>query len=96
MSAAAPSPIPGTKTGYQTLWSAQAAQCERLLRGVKTTESRSVAMLMLAQLKWSLQDLIKDSQDAWELGSPDSGRLADVMNHDFRKLTQLKDFLNHQ
>ncbi len=93
MSATSLPPLPDTKTAILTLWSAQAAQMNRLLDASVARDRLIPAMLMLSQLKWDITSMISDTNEAWFTGLPEDKRIQNVIENDFAAIQRRMDRL---
>ena len=75
------------KPAIMTIWSAQVAQAERLIKNCRTHEARQAAHLSVANLSWTIRGMLGESIEAWE--ATDTGRIAEVITHDMRQLQML-------
>jgi len=78
--------IADLKPTFLTIWSAQVAQVERLMDNVQDVKQLRVAMLMLLNLKWQIQEMIIGSGEEWFSGMAEDLRIQNVMENDYSKL----------
>jgi len=79
--------LPAAKQALITIWSAQVAQLDRIMKSESTSlDAKKMGVLMLSNLKSEIEGMIANSGEEWTCPGFRSGTIADVLECDWERI----------